>query len=344
MKGFLRVGLLLLCSLQLAWATPLEDLFDKMVVTPKADWDSLLAPAALQKSDLGAEWKHILVLAKAGEVDKAIALSKALDYAGASLNADKSYQGLGQIGLALYLNRQSNIPPALKMISELRAEHPELADAYVVEGLLTASKNPADALVLMEQARKFPLDKEMAEMNFMGIGQVQMRLGHKSEAIAAFQEALKINPGNGMARDVVSGLQGSSSAPSKNASPAQQAFDKAEAAFSAGDYQAAVKLYDQVIALDAKFAKAYVYKGDAYLQMGQLDLAINCYRQALGIDPRDKQAHRFLGDVLMRKFETTGDRPLLEEAVRCFEAAVKIDPNYQAAQDNLIEAKARLNK
>lgn len=125
---------------------------------------------------------------------------------------------------------------------------------------------------------------------------------------------------------------------------AYQAFEKAEEALKAGHHQEAIRFYNQALKIDPKFAKAAVYKGDAYLGLGEEDKAMACYRQGIQLDPQDKQAHRFLGKVLERKWERTRQRKLLEEAIQCYQTALKIDPDYGFAQESLKQARESLKE
>ncbi|MBN9414111.1 MAG: tetratricopeptide repeat protein, partial [Candidatus Eremiobacteraeota bacterium] len=125
---------------------------------------------------------------------------------------------------------------------------------------------------------------------------------------------------------------------------AQQLYEKGRELKNSGHARESLKLFDQALAVDPTFARAAIMKGDAYFLLNDLDHAIQYYRRGLTLDPEDKQGHRFLGDVLERKFQQTKDRRLLEDALRHYEAALRIDPTYGLAQECAEQARMRLKK
>lgn len=119
-------------------------------------------------------------------------------------------------------------------------------------------------------------------------------------------------------------------------------FDQARQATLAGHHQQAIKLYDECLKADPKFAMAAVFQGDAYLNTGNEEKALACYRQGIRLDPKEKQAHRYLGEALEKKWERTKQRKFLEEAIACYQEALRLDPGYGYAKANLKNARERL--
>ncbi|MFL5176181.1 MAG: methyltransferase domain-containing protein [Microvirga sp.] len=68
---------------------------------------------------------------------------------------------------------------------------------------------------------------------------------------------------------------------------ADRRFGHAEAAFAAGDHQAAADLAAQVLELVPRFAPAHALLGRARLAMGERDAAIAALRLAVAIEPED---------------------------------------------------------
>ncbi|MFL5056254.1 MAG: methyltransferase domain-containing protein [Microvirga sp.] len=68
---------------------------------------------------------------------------------------------------------------------------------------------------------------------------------------------------------------------------ADRRFGHAEAAFAAGDHQAAADLAAQVLELVPRFAPAHALLGRARLAMGERDAAIAALRRAVAIEPED---------------------------------------------------------
>lgn len=114
---------------------------------------------------------------------------------------------------------------------------------------------------------------------------------------------------------------------------AQRLYDEASAN---PDINERIKLYQQAIALDPKFAAAHNYLGVDYTELGHWDDAIREYRTALEIDPDYTFAHNNLGYVYLN----TGR---VEEAIAQFKEALRIDPNYVTAHFNLGKAYFILN-
>jgi len=72
----------------------------------------------------------------------------------------------------------------------------------------------------------------------------------------------------------------------------QEAYlDRGNSYYRSGEYQRAIKAYNQAIRLDPKFAMAYNNRGLAYGHKGQHDKAIADYNKAIEITPRDAEAY-----------------------------------------------------
>lgn len=109
---------------------------------------------------------------------------------------------------------------------------------------------------------------------------------------------------------------------------AQRLYDQAS---SHPDINERIKLYQQAIALDPKFAAAHNDLGVDYTELGRWDEAIREYRTALEIEPDYVFAHNNLGYVYLN----TGR---VEEALVQFKEALRIDPGYVTAHFNLGKA------
>src|SRR5260370_30574049 len=69
----------------------------------------------------------------------------------------------------------------------------------------------------------------------------------------------------------------------KSAAPNQfdALYEQATGAAATQDFQRAIQLYDQAIALDPAHAEAYYKRGNALKNLGQFDAAITSYNQAI---------------------------------------------------------------
>ena len=80
----------------------------------------------------------------------------------------------------------------------------------------------------------------------------------------------------------------------------------------AGDKEAAIKDYSEVIKLDPTSAVAYFNRGNVYDQMGEHDRAIADYSEAIKLDPSDPDIFNNRGQAYDAKGESRlGDRRLL---------------------------------
>jgi tetratricopeptide (TPR) repeat protein len=131
------------------------------------------------------------------------------------------------------------------------------------------------------------------------------------------------------------------------------------------EFEAAIAEYSSLIATDPDYSFAYYHRGYCLVRTGDLQRAINDFSEIIRIDPDDSTArfdravtfydleeytealddlkkvleansedaiaHYLRGNI----FAITGD---LDRAVRCFEAALIFDPDYEAARANRITA------
>jgi tetratricopeptide (TPR) repeat protein len=67
-------------------------------------------------------------------------------------------------------------------------------------------------------------------------------------------------------------------------------FEQANAAYNAGNYDSAVRLYEDILTYDVESAPLYYNMGNAYYKKRDYPMAIYCYEKALKIDPSDDDA------------------------------------------------------
>lgn len=76
-----------------------------------------------------------------------------------------------------------------------------------------------------------------------------------------------------------------------------------------GDYEGAVKVYNQVLQLNPKDNHAYVNRGMARFELGDKHGAVDDFTQALQLNPNDAEAYRQRGGVYL----TLGDKKKARE-------------------------------
>lgn len=93
------------------------------------------------------------------------------------------------------------------------------------------------------------------------------------------------------------------------------------------DAKIAINQFNQAIALDKKFVKAYAALSDAQSLSGHLHEAIITAQYAISLDPNDASAHKALGHAYSIK-------GWFHKAIQTYRRALEIDPNNFAAISN----------
>ncbi len=93
-------------------------------------------------------------------------------------------------------------------------------------------------------------------------------------------------------------------------------FLVASAAFSAGDYPAAVKELTRAAALNPDVPSLQSYLGKALLFTGDADGAVEAFHKALAADPNDFDADYYLASILARRGQKQESHALLEHAAQ----------------------------
>lgn len=155
-------------------------------------------------------------------------------------------------------------------------------------------------------------DKETDSMNEHNDADVHFNLGvthHKSgryeDAIAAFEEAVRMKPDDASAYYNLGVV-----------------YHKSER------HEDAIESYGQAIHINPLYSEAYYNLGVAYNESGMHEEAITAFREAVGIKPDYVIAHSNLGVT----FYKSG---MYEEAITAFKEAVDIKPDYAIALYNL---------
>lgn len=104
-----------------------------------------------------------------------------------------------------------------------------------------------------------------------------------------------------------------------------------------GNYQEAENWYRRAVEVGPDNANNYIYLGILLFQRGDINLAVETYRQGINCSEGCvDECYANLGSVLVAQEK-------YEEAVECFKAALKIDPQYKWAQLRLLDVQEVLN-
>ncbi len=105
-------------------------------------------------------------------------------------------------------------------------------------------------------------------------------------------------------------------------------FMAAVQAEEAGHKQRAISLYEQILAIDPRYAAACINLGTVYFHLRQFASAEEFYRRATEIDPGYVLAYFDLGNVL-------DELERIDESIVAYKRAVALSPRYADAHYNL---------
>ena len=104
-----------------------------------------------------------------------------------------------------------------------------------------------------------------------------------------------------------------------------------------GQYEEAIKDYNEAIRLNPEYAKAYYNRGTTKGELGQYEEAIKDYDEAIQLNPNDAVAYYNRGNA-------KGDLGQHEAAIKDFDKAIELNPEYAKAYNNRGNAKNRLGQ
>ncbi len=196
---------------------------------------------------------------------------------------------------AFELVQQNKLTDALPLLEKLAKAKPD--DTGVLQNLALAlaaqaiaSKNPE----LMRQ--NFRRARELAEQC--------RKLGDNSQLVQTILEKLPTD--EQMAAN-----------PPKPNTPAEDALQAGEAAFSSGDFKKALVEYERAEKLDPKLYEAPLFAGDMHYKLNDIEKAGAAYARAIAIDPDRDTAYRFWGNVLLQAGRMQESRQKMIEAIVC---------------------------
>jgi tetratricopeptide (TPR) repeat protein len=173
---------------------------------------------------------------------------------------------------------------------------------YNLGAVLFAEGRTAEAVAQYEEALRLRPDYPEAHSN---LGSALFAEGRADEAIAQCEEALRLEPDYAEAHINLGG-----------------------ALFAEGRADEAIAQYEEAVRLKPNYAEAHDNLGIALKAEGRTDEAIAQCEEALRLKPDLAEAHKNLGDAL-----DAGGRT--DEAIAQYEEALRLNPDYAEAHNNL---------
>jgi tetratricopeptide (TPR) repeat protein len=135
-------------------------------------------------------------------------------------------------------------------------------------------------------------------------GSALLALGRSKDALAAYDQALALSPGNAIAH-----------------------MDRGTALLALGESEDALAADDQALALSPGYAIAHMNRGNALQALGRSEDALAAYDQALALDPGNAIAHMNRGTLLQALGRS-------EDALAAYDQALATDPDLAVAHEN----------
>jgi tetratricopeptide (TPR) repeat protein len=104
-------------------------------------------------------------------------------------------------------------------------------------------------------------------------------------------------------------------------------YNRGVAFANLGQYQTAIKDYNQTISLNPAYSEAFYNRGTIYSEIGQYQRAIEDFNQAISLQPNDAEAYHGRGFA----YDKLGQ---YQRAIEDYNQAINLQPNYANAYNN----------
>jgi tetratricopeptide (TPR) repeat protein len=176
------------------------------------------------------------------------------------------------------------------------------ASFFLKRGIsLSSLGRQEEALASFEQALRLDPNHANAHNNR---GNVLLQLGRQEEALASFEQALRLDPNHAGTHN-----------------------NRGIVLRDLGRLKEALEAYEQALRLNPHHADAHHNRGIVLRDLGRLKEALASYEQALRLNPNNADVHNNRGSVL-------GELGRREEALEAYEQALRLNPNNAGAHYN----------
>lgn len=198
-------------------------------------------------------------------------------------------------------------------------------------GLAERDKQGRAMIINAEKARKE--SKKIKAKAHYDRGYDYMVSGKYQQAKDAFQQAIKLNPDYGEAREELKKVseklellrrqQEADRKLRKAKGFKEQGYDY----IRLGKYEEAVDAFSKAIEIRPSYMEAYRGLGDTYLKLKNYDGAVKCYKQVVKEDPNDFEAYQNLSDAYSRLGNDEDAEKARKESIRI--AVESLYPKYK---------------
>jgi tetratricopeptide (TPR) repeat protein len=263
-----------------------------------------------------------------------VALSEKSDLPGAiaelrkAVALDPKY-GRAYTNLGSVLAKSGDFTEAVAVFQKALTLEPNSVAAHLNLGMALREKGDVEA-ALGHLKKVAAEDRGNASIQYE-LGQTLRQAGDLPAAIAAFEKAIEIDPelregyyALGMALKQRSATARKSRTAGSSPSPADEWFERAQAAVSQGDFKAAREHLTTALQRDDKHAGAHTLLGFTLGQQGDLPAALTHLERAIALAPESADAHYNLGMALWYR----GSK---DEALKELRHSIDRDPAMGAA-------------
>lgn len=145
-------------------------------------------------------------------------------------------------------------------------------------------------------------------------GDALTNLGRRPEALAAYEEAASLDPGNENLRQKIEEAR----------VDVPGLLSRALIASASGNYSQALSLFDDILEVEPSNVNALIGKAVAYRRSGKPQEALNCLDLVLGVQPNNASAMLNRGNILHELGE-------LEAAIDAYDGLTQLYPNDEEA-------------
>ena len=194
---------------------------------------------------------------------------------------------------------QPNFPNAYHALAEIyhQIDKPELAVSYLY--------------------KTFTLKPDLAtDLEYLKLGKALLKYNQKEEAIACYEQSLKLNPNLSQAHHNLGEI-----------------YSREE------KWQAAISSYQKAIKLNPRFSWSHHSLGKAFANTQQWEKAISAYQEALQLNPQAAVTYHCLGDALVNQKE-------LDKAIIAYQKAIELQSETWVVHHklaNLFQEKGELD-